>query len=731
MNAPRDDTRALFGRSIGAALVSMLAASFGCGKGTSQGGPAPAASSTISGAESRVRALDAAADQRDPKGFTEVDVAHLDAAVRRSTARGLARLRRPSSAPSLFRLLVDRDPETVAFSAYGLGSICTGAESTIVPALVARAASFAAVASEVDARGGGGGNSVRLDPAFAIARALGQCGSSEAETALRGWLMANGPTASAAALGLGDVATKRKLADESVVALLGAAEKGNGEALFPFSRTTVEGASTTRVRDVATTVLGRKGVTRVLAVRALGRTDAAAVPTLAAVLARSREDTDVERAEAARALGRLGPEGQRALIAALPALAPGKTPIALVGLVADPFGPLTTVLDELRPPVSSSTLDELSELPIPSDAPAPVALRITRLRCAAAQLRADAEFDDARLRACDPAKGDLATLARLTVTARKTLSDPRRRAVIAEATVSPSARVRAQAYELVGEHPELENGWALLTAGLAHPSGGTVSAAADALAKRRDLLRGEGEAKGPSRVDLVKAVNDALARPFGPDETEVRLSLLELALLVKDVSFIARLVSQCASPAGAVREKARRALTVLGKEDLAAACDAPLKAPAKELATRTTGVTHIVLVTDAGELTLHVDRSGGAQAPAAAARLVELARGGFFKDMAVHRVVPGFVVQWGDKVGDGTGGADREPLRCETSPVPFGPLTIGVALAGRDTGSSQFFVTLSRVPHLDGAYTTIGSAQGDWAAVTEGDKIREVRVSGP
>lgn len=655
-------------------------------------------------------------------------MAHVDAAVRRATARGLARLRKPAAEPALLRLLTDRDPDTVAFSAYGLGTICTGAESSVVPALIARAASFASTAADVDGRTA----SPRVDPAFAIARALGQCGSGAAEQSLRGWLMANGPTSAAAALGLGDVATKRKLSDESIVALLGAAEKGTGEALFPFSRTTVEGASTTRVREVATGALARKGATRVLAVRALGRTDAAAVPALAAVLARSREDTDVERAEAARALGRLGPEGQRALLAALPSLAPGKTPIALVGLVADPFGPLTTVLDELRPPVTSTTLDELSELPVPGEAPPPVALRVARLRCAAAQLRADADFDDARLRACDPANGDLGTLARLTVTARKGLADAKRRAIVAEAVASPSPRIRTRALEIVGEHPDLENAWALLSAGLAHAHGGTVSAAADALAKRRDLYQAEG--KGPPRADLVKAIGDALARPFGPDDTEVRLSLLELALLVKDASFTDRVAAQCSSPAGAVRDKARRALQNLAKDDRAAACDAPLAAPAKELSVAgpvRPGVTHIVLVTDAGELSLHIDRTGGAQAGVAATRLVELARSGFFDDMAVHRVVPGFVVQWGDKAGDGTGGANLDPLRCETSPVPFGPLTVGVALAGRDTGSSQFFVTLSRVPHLDGAYTTLGYAEGDWAAVTEGDKIRSVRVSGP
>jgi cyclophilin family peptidyl-prolyl cis-trans isomerase len=67
-------------------------------------------------------------------------------------------------------------------------------------------------------------------------------------------------------------------------------------------------------------------------------------------------------------------------------------------------------------------------------------------------------------------------------------------------------------------------------------------------------------------------------------------------------------------------------------------------------------------------------------------------------------------------------------LRCETSPVPFGPLDVGVALAGRDTGSSQLFVTLGRFPHLDGDYARVGRASGDPWAIAEGDAIRDVTV---
>jgi cyclophilin family peptidyl-prolyl cis-trans isomerase len=116
-----------------------------------------------------------------------------------------------------------------------------------------------------------------------------------------------------------------------------------------------------------------------------------------------------------------------------------------------------------------------------------------------------------------------------------------------------------------------------------------------------------------------------------------------------------------------------------------------------------------------------------ALAPVAATRFVSLARAGFYTGVVVHRVVPGFVVQFGDRGADGYGGSG-DLLRCETSPVPFDALDVGVALAGRDTGSSQIFVTLSRQPHLDGEYAWVGRAEGNWDGVAEGDMVRAVRV---
>jgi cyclophilin family peptidyl-prolyl cis-trans isomerase len=55
---------------------------------------------------------------------------------------------------------------------------------------------------------------------------------------------------------------------------------------------------------------------------------------------------------------------------------------------------------------------------------------------------------------------------------------------------------------------------------------------------------------------------------------------------------------------------------------------------------------------------------------------------------------------------------------------------VGMALSGPDTGSSQWFITLSPQPHLDGTYTVFGRAVGNIGAlqrITQGDVIRTIR----
>jgi peptidyl-prolyl cis-trans isomerase B (cyclophilin B) len=126
-----------------------------------------------------------------------------------------------------------------------------------------------------------------------------------------------------------------------------------------------------------------------------------------------------------------------------------------------------------------------------------------------------------------------------------------------------------------------------------------------------------------------------------------------------------------------------------------------------------------------GRLSIDIDPT---LAPVAATRVVDLARTAFYNLVLVHRVVPGFVVQLGDRGGDGYGGAPRPALRSELSPAEFEPGSVGIALGGKDSGSSQFFVTLGRHPHLDGEYALIGKAGPGWERLTEWDMIRKVSI---
>jgi len=177
-----------------------------------------------------------------------------------------------------------------------------------------------------------------------------------------------------------------------------------------------------------------------------------------------------------------------------------------------------------------------------------------------------------------------------------------------------------------------------------------------------------------------------------------------------------------------VRERAQKALRTLGEN--VAACDAPDRevASAPEPLDNVQSAPKVLFTTDAAEtgpLTFVLEPE---LAPVTVARITSLVRSGFYKGNVVHRVAPGFVVQFGDPEADGYGGSGTS-LRCETSPVPFAPLDIGMALAGRDTGSSQVFVTLSRTPHLDGEYARIGRAEGAWSSVAQGDTIVDTKLT--
>ena len=135
------------------------------------------------------------------------------------------------------------------------------------------------------------------------------------------------------------------------------------------------------------------------------------------------------------------------------------------------------------------------------------------------------------------------------------------------------------------------------------------------------------------------------------------------------------------------------------------------------------------VTTDAGTFTIELLP---AEAPLTVRNFVRLSRAGFYDDGVWHRVVPNFVLQDGAPAGD-PGGGPGPRIRDEINRVRYLRGAVGMALAGPDTGGSQWFVTHSPQPHLDGGYTVFGRViDGMDVAdrVVEGAFIASIRIDG-
>ena len=97
----------------------------------------------------------------------------------------------------------------------------------------------------------------------------------------------------------------------------------------------------------------------------------------------------------------------------------------------------------------------------------------------------------------------------------------------------------------------------------------------------------------------------------------------------------------------------------------------------------------------------------GADAPLTVWNFLSLARSGYYRNTRFHRVVPNFVAQDGDPRDDGNGGPGYA-IRDEMNRHRYERGAVGMALSGPDTGGSQYFITHSPQPHLDGHYTVFG-----------------------
>ncbi|UCH95584.1 MAG: peptidylprolyl isomerase [Candidatus Aminicenantes bacterium] len=112
-------------------------------------------------------------------------------------------------------------------------------------------------------------------------------------------------------------------------------------------------------------------------------------------------------------------------------------------------------------------------------------------------------------------------------------------------------------------------------------------------------------------------------------------------------------------------------------------------------------------------------------APGSVSNFVKLIKENFYKQGVVHRVVPNFVIQDGCPRGDGVGGP-AFTIGSELGPLYYDEGSVGMASAGKDTEGSQWFITHSPTPHLDGRYTIFAKVAAGMEVVHKieiGDKI--------
>ncbi|RAU82206.1 peptidylprolyl isomerase [Pontibacter arcticus] len=143
---------------------------------------------------------------------------------------------------------------------------------------------------------------------------------------------------------------------------------------------------------------------------------------------------------------------------------------------------------------------------------------------------------------------------------------------------------------------------------------------------------------------------------------------------------------------------------------------------------KTIAANQLALIrTEKGDITIQLFVE---DAPGSVANFVELTNKSFFNDLYFHRVVPNFVAQGGDKRGDGWGSSDYS-IRSEFAPLNYREGYLGMASAGKDTESNQWFITHSPAPHLDGRYTIFAKVVTGMDVVHQlevGDRIVSVEL---
>ncbi len=233
----------------------------------------------------------------------------------------------------------------------------------------------------------------------------------------------------------------------------------------------------------------------------------------------------------------------------------------------------------------------------------------------------------------------------------------------------------------------------------------------------------------PPSEENTKALADALPIALKDSLNDAAMSILDSLAKQKNDKANAVIKSALGAPDYLVRWRAIELLKRNGVGDFSAQ-KFPVKSQWTEADYREAlGLKNVkaLVETDKGAFTIQLRPD---VAPLNVLSFVRLARRGYFNGITWHRVVPNFVIQGGDPRGDGNGGPGYA-LRCEINQLTYERGAVGMALSGKDTGGSQWFVTHSPQPHLDGGYTVFGNVTQGLETVDKiarGDKIRRIRI---
>jgi peptidyl-prolyl cis-trans isomerase B (cyclophilin B) len=120
-------------------------------------------------------------------------------------------------------------------------------------------------------------------------------------------------------------------------------------------------------------------------------------------------------------------------------------------------------------------------------------------------------------------------------------------------------------------------------------------------------------------------------------------------------------------------------------------------------------------------------------APKTVNNFVFLAREGYYDGVGFHRVIGNFVIQGGDPTGTGRGGPGYQfEDEVAGNPLKHERGVISMANAGPNTNGSQFFITHSPQPHLDGNHTVFGKVVTGLEvvdAIEQGDAMKKLTVN--